>query len=58
MATAFYGLDQVGAELEGPFGIDANDFSLLNDGLNLSRDLDGLLRSLSKTRMVACTMIG
>ena len=48
----------MGAELEGPFGIDANDFSLLNDGLNLSRDLDGLLRSLSKTRMVACTMIG
>lgn len=43
----------MGAELEGPFGIDANDFSLLGMGLDLSRDLDGLLRSLSRKRILA-----
>ena len=26
MAIGFFGLDQVGAELEGPFGTDDNDF--------------------------------
>ena len=53
VATAFFGLDQVGAELEGPFGIDANDFSLIKIGLNLCKDLDGMLRSISRTRVLA-----
>ena len=33
----------MGAELEGPFGVDANDFPLLHWGVELSEDLDVML---------------
>jgi len=42
-ALAFFGLDQVGAELEGPFGVDTNDFPLLKMGLALANDMDSML---------------
>lgn len=46
IATAFFGLDQLGAELEGPFGTDDNDFPLLHMGLALMDNMDSLLRSI------------
>jgi len=45
IAIAFFGLDQVGAELENPFGTDTNDFPLLHMGLTLMDTMDSLLRS-------------
>jgi len=45
IAAAFFGLDHVGAELEGPFGVDANDFPLLRMGVGLVDDLDAMLRT-------------
>lgn len=45
IAAAFFGLDHVGAELEGPFGVDANDFPLLRMGVALVDDLDAMLRT-------------
>ena len=44
IAIAFFGLDQVGAELEGPFGTDDNDFPLLHMGLGLVDNMDSLVR--------------
>ena len=35
----FSGLDQVGSELESPFGLDHNDFPMLQMGLLLCNDL-------------------
>uniref|UniRef100_A0A7S4IGA4 Uncharacterized protein n=1 Tax=Prymnesium polylepis TaxID=72548 RepID=A0A7S4IGA4_9EUKA len=45
IAIAFFGLDQVGAELENPFGTDANDFPLLHMGISLVDDLDSMMHS-------------
>ena len=36
---------QVGAELEGPYGVDDNDFPLLHMGISLVDDLDVMLRN-------------
>ena len=44
-SVAFFGLDQVGAELEGPYGVDDNDFPLLHMGISLVDDLDVMLRN-------------
>merc|ERR1712216_681452 len=41
-AAGFFGLDQVGVQLEGPFGIDDNDFPLLTMGLAMCNDLDAM----------------
>ena len=57
VALAFYGLDSVGAELEGPFGVDENDMPLLLDGAKLCNDLDALLRSAHRTRVRARTAL-
>ena len=45
VSIAFFGIDQVGAELEGPYGIDANDLPLLHMGIALADDLDIVLRA-------------
>ena len=45
VALAFFGIDQVGAELEGPYGIDDNDLPLLHMGISLVDDLDIILRA-------------
>ena len=45
ISTAFFGLDQVGAMLEQPFGTEAADISLLHIGAEVADDLDSLLRS-------------
>jgi hypothetical protein len=37
---------QVGAELEGPYGVDDNDFPLLHMGIALVDDLDIMLRNV------------
>ena len=47
------GDDQVGVELEGPFGVDDNDFPLLTMGLAMCNDLDAMVRTVSRTRMEA-----
>lgn len=54
-AIGFFGLDQVGVELEGPFGIDDNDFPLLAMGLAMCNDLDTMVRTVSRPRMEART---
>jgi hypothetical protein len=45
IAIAFFGLDQVGAELENPYGIDANDYPLLHLGIAFTDDLDEMVRA-------------
>ena len=50
-AMGFFGLDQVGVELEGPFGTDANDFPLLAFGAALCDDLDAIKRTFSRQRV-------
>ena len=52
-SVAIFGLDQVGAELEGPYGVDDNDFPLLTMGLAMCNDLDAMVRTVSRTRMEA-----
>jgi len=47
-AIGFFGLDQVGAELEGPFGTDANDFPILKMGHSLCNDLDAMMRTVRR----------
>jgi len=51
-AIGFYGLDQLGAELEGPFGTEDNDFPLLFMGANLCDDLDAMVRTLRRDRVI------
>ena len=53
VALAFYGLDSVGAELEGPFGVDENDFALLDMGLGMCNDLDAMVRTVKRSRVEA-----
>lgn len=50
-ATTYTYLDQLGAELEGPFGTDDNDFPLLHMGLALMDNMDSLLRILRNQRL-------
>ena len=38
--------EQVGAELENPFGTDDNDFPLLHMGLGLVDNMDSMLRTM------------
>tara|TARA_B100000795_G_scaffold153695_2_gene115222 strand:- start:724 stop:2439 length:1716 start_codon:yes stop_codon:yes gene_type:complete len=45
IASAFFGLDQVGVVLESPFGTDPSDISLLSLGKDLAEDLDVMLRT-------------
>ena len=45
IALAFFGLDQVGAMLEQPFGVEAADISLLSIGAEVADDLDHMLRA-------------
>jgi predicted membrane chloride channel (bestrophin family) len=40
ISMAFFGLDQVAAELEGPFGVEPNDIPLLHKGLEFVDDCD------------------
>ncbi len=47
-AIGFFGLDQVGVELEGPFGVDDNDFPLLTMGL-------AMCNAVWKSTSVGCT---
>ena len=49
-AVGFFGLDQVGTELECPFGTDWNDFAILKMGHALCNDLDAILRTLRRER--------
>jgi len=49
----YYQLDQVGVELEGPFGTHHNDFDLLTMGLRLCNDLDAIVRTVRRSRMEA-----
>jgi len=44
IAIGLFGLDQVGAELEAPFGVDTNDFPLMSMGIELADDLDIMCR--------------
>ena len=52
-AVGFFGLDQVGVELEDPFGVDHNDFPILSMAHALCNDLDAMVRTVSRTRMEA-----
>ena len=52
-AVGFFGLDQVGVELEGPFGVDENDFALLDMGLGMCNDLDAMVRTVKRSRVEA-----
>ena len=49
VSCAFFGLDSVGAELEAPFGVDANDYPLLHWGIDLAEDLDVMTRQTYRT---------
>ena len=51
ITCVFYGLDEVGAELEQPFGVDPNDFPLIRMGDSLADDLDVLLRTANQQRV-------
>ena len=53
VAISFFGIDQVGAELDGPFGTDANDLPLLHMGISLVDDLDIVVRTAEETARVA-----
>jgi hypothetical protein len=44
LAMGYFGLDQLGAELECPFGKDPNDIPMLTVGSDLCRNLDTLMR--------------
>lgn len=48
LAAGYFGLDQVGAELECPFGTDDNDLPLLEMGLDLMSDVDTMLRNAAR----------
>ena len=48
LAMGYFGLDQVGAELERPFGVGQNDLPLLEIGSDLCRSLDTLVRGLAR----------
>ena len=50
-AVGFFGIDAVGAELEGPFGIDDNDFALLLMGSTMCNDLDAMVRTVNANRI-------
>ena len=43
----------MGVELEGPFGIDDNDFAVLTMGLSLCNDLDAMVRTCNRRRIEA-----
>ena len=45
LAWPLRAIEQVGAELEGPYGIDDNDLPLLHMGVSLVDDLDIVLRA-------------
>jgi predicted membrane chloride channel (bestrophin family) len=47
-AIGFFGLDQVGTELECPFGTDCNDFPILKMGRSLCDELDAIMRTLRR----------
>ena len=49
-SMGFFGLDQVGAELEQPFGLDRNDFPLMVFGKRLCHDLDAVVRTVEMAR--------
>jgi predicted membrane chloride channel (bestrophin family) len=51
-SVGFFGLDQVGAELEGPFGTDANDFPILKMGHSLCNDLDAIMRTVRREQYI------
>lgn len=51
ITLVFYGLNEVGTELEQPFGVDPNDFPLIRMGDSLAEDLDALLRTANKQRV-------
>ena len=53
--VGFFGLDQIAKELEGPFGVDDNDFPLLAMGMGLCDDLDALVKSVGRPRREART---
>jgi len=55
-SMGFFGLDQVGAKLEQPFGTDPNDFPLLKYGKTMCSDLDAMVRTLERTRYIKRTM--
>ena len=46
----------MGAELERPFGIDANDFALLQMGTGLINDLDCIVSTVEEKRMQKRTL--
>ena len=48
LGMGYFGLDQVGAELERPFGVGQNDLPLLEIGSDLCRNLDSLVRSYAR----------
>ena len=48
LAAGYFGLDQLGAELECPFGKDDNDLPLLTFGQDLCRNLDTLVRGSAR----------
>lgn len=50
-AIGFFGIDEVGIQLEAPFGLDDNDFPLMAMGLGLCHDLDAMVRTVNRTRM-------
>ena len=46
-------MDEIGCELEQPFGVDPNDIKLIEMGDELAKDLDALLRTANKQRVNA-----
>jgi len=47
-SMAFFGLDQLGAELEGPFGVDPNDIPLLHRALAFVDDCDMMIAAAQR----------
>ena len=56
-SVGFFGLDQVGVELEGPFGVDANDLPLLAMGASICDDLDTMKRTVDRRRVAQRTAV-
>lgn len=44
VAYTFYGIEEIGVEIEGPFGEDANDLPMREICENIGRNLEGLIR--------------
>ena len=52
-ALGFFGVEQIGTELESPYDIQANDMPLLSMAQELCKDIDAMHRTTTSARISA-----